>query len=135
MTSFFAHFKLGSVMCVICRRKCDFTLPGSSRKCDFRIPSFVRSSRKIFLAARKFFDDAKISEKKVWVDASDSVQESSKSELSSRFFGRLKILATCPKSIKITIADSDLRKSLSAFDSMKRRGVSRKQVFGCYSKC
>ena len=48
----------------------------------------------------------------------NSVQKSSKSELSSRFFGRLKILATCPKSIKITLADSDLRKSLSAFDSM-----------------
>ena len=48
----------------------------------------------------------------------NSVQKSSKSELSSRFFGRLKILATCPKSIKITLADSDLSKSLSAFDSM-----------------
>ena len=43
-----------------------------------------------FLAARKFFDGAKISEKKVWVDASDSVKKSSKSELSSRFLSRLK---------------------------------------------
>ena len=51
---------------------------------------FVRSfaPRENFLAARKFFDDAEISEKKVWVDASDSVQESSKPELSSQFLSR-----------------------------------------------
>ena len=53
---------------------------------------FVRSlaRREKFLAARKFFGDANISEKKVWVDESGSVPESSKSELSSRFLGSSK---------------------------------------------
>ena len=55
---------------------------------DF-VRSFARCEKK-FLAPRTYFDDAKISEKKVWVDVSDSVQESSKSELSSRFLSRSK---------------------------------------------
>ena len=41
---------------------------------------------------RKKFGDAKILEKKVRVVAIDFVKKSSKSQLSSRFFGRLKIL-------------------------------------------
>ena len=41
---------------------------------------------------RKKFGDAKILKKKVWVVAIDFITKSSNSELSSRFFGRLKIL-------------------------------------------
>ena len=41
---------------------------------------------------RENFGDAKIFEQKVWVVAIVFVKKSSKSELSSRFFGRLKIL-------------------------------------------
>ena len=41
---------------------------------------------------RKNFGEAKLFEKKNWVVAIDFVKKSSKSELSSRFFGRLKIL-------------------------------------------
>ena len=41
---------------------------------------------------REDFGDAKILEKKVWVVPIVFVKKSSKSELSSRFFGRLKIL-------------------------------------------
>ena len=55
---------------------------------------FLRSSvrRDNFSAARKFFDDAKIYN--IRLVAIDSVQKSSKSELSSRFFGRLKFAET-----------------------------------------
>ena len=43
-----------------------------------------------FWRRENFFGRAKISEKKDWVGAIDSVQKSSKSELSSRFLSRLK---------------------------------------------
>ena len=68
------------------------------------VRSFVRSFARSFarslagaLVAKIFrrrenFGDAKISQKKVWVVAIVFVKKSSKSELSSRFSGRLKIL-------------------------------------------
>ena len=51
---------------------------------------FVRSSREFFRQRENFLTIRKF-QKKVRVDASDSVQETSKSELSSRFLGRWKI--------------------------------------------
>ena len=64
------------------------------------IRSFVRSLARSLAGAlvakifrrRENFGDAKILEKKVWVVAIVFVKKSSKSELSSRFSGRLKIL-------------------------------------------
>ena len=54
---------------------------------------FVRSfaHRENFRWREKFLTTRKFPKKKVWVDASDSVQKSSKSELPSRFFGHLKL--------------------------------------------
>ena len=55
---------------------------------DF-VCSFVRRAN--FWTTRNIFDDAKISKRKAWVAAIDFVQESSISELSSRFFELLKV--------------------------------------------
>ena len=91
--------------------------------------AIFRSFLRFFRSFVRFFVRSKIFQKIGRVAAMILVQKSSKSELSSRFLGRLKILATCPKSIKITLADSDLRKSLSAFDSMRQTGqVERKSA-------
>ena len=52
--------------------------------------SFDRSCvAKFFRRRENCFVRTKVLEKKVWADVIDSVQNSSKSELSSRFFGRL----------------------------------------------
>ena len=61
-----------------------------TRRLSFVRSSVVRSPR-FFRRRDNFFDDAKIFEKKVWVDAIDFVQKSSKSELSSVFLSRSKL--------------------------------------------
>ena len=74
-----------------------FRLRVTRQKTCFRLffRSFARrenfsSARKIFFGA-KIFVRAKIWEKKIWADAIDSVQKSSKSEPSSRFWSRWEI--------------------------------------------
>ena len=74
---------------------------GNAAETFFPVRSFVRSLVAIIFHRREnFFGRAKILEKKVWVAAIDSVKKSSKSELSSRFLGRLKILNVTMRQVK-----------------------------------